>query len=127
MPQRGFPIYATAFCFAPLALTPAGTYAAEVHLACYLTPRRFLYSSRVADIPLALPLGDRPWAPAAPQSYALHPNMPNPFNPETQIRFDLPISGPLRLTVDNASGRQRERLVERGTQPRTTAGFISAN
>ena len=53
--------------------------------------------------------------------------MPNPFNPETQIRFDLPIPGPLRLSVDNASGRESERLVERATRTRITAEFISAN
>ena len=53
--------------------------------------------------------------------------MPNPFNPETQIRFDLPIPSPLRLPVDNTSGRELERLVERGTRTRITAEFISAN
>ncbi len=53
--------------------------------------------------------------------------MPNPFNPETQIRFDLPITSPLRLPVDNALGRELERLVERRTRTRITAEFISAN
>ena len=62
-----------------------------------------------------------------PERYALHPNMPNPFNPATQIRFDLPIPSPLRLPVDNSSGRELERLVERWTRTRITAEFISAN
>ncbi len=52
-----------------------------------------------------------------PERYALHPNMPNPFNPATQIRFDLPIAGPVRLTIYNALGQEVERLVEREMAP----------
>ena len=52
-----------------------------------------------------------------PKRYALHPNRPNPFNPATQIRFDLPIAGPVRLTIYNALGQEVERLVERDMAP----------
>ena len=39
-----------------------------------------------------------------PDHLALHPNFPNPFNPETIIRFDLPRSTPVRLSVFNLMG-----------------------
>lgn len=47
-----------------------------------------------------------------PDRYALHPNAPNPFNPTTKIRFDLPTVSLVELTVYNALGQEVERLVE---------------
>ena len=47
-----------------------------------------------------------------PNRYALHPNAPNPFNPTTKIRFDLPTLSAVQLTVYNALGQEVERLVE---------------
>ena len=44
-----------------------------------------------------------------PKHYALHPNAPNPFNPTTKIRFDLPTSGLVRLTVYNVLGQEVKR------------------
>jgi hypothetical protein len=35
----------------------------------------------------------------------LYPNDPNPFNPRTTIRFDLPGAGPVRLVVYDVAGR----------------------
>ena len=52
-----------------------------------------------------------------PERYALHPNAPNPFNPTTQIRFDLPTSSLVRLTVYNVLGQEVARLVERLMPP----------
>ncbi len=43
---------------------------------------------------------------AAPTDYALHDNYPNPFNPTTQIRFDMPIMGDVRLTIYNMLGQK---------------------
>ena len=43
---------------------------------------------------------------AAPTDFALHDNYPNPFNPTTQIRFDMPIMGDVRLTVYNMLGQK---------------------
>jgi|GEM_PF-563977 len=48
-----------------------------------------------------------------PQSYALYPNIPNPFNPSTQITFELPTSGQVELTVYNALGQPVEQFVNR--------------
>ena len=52
-----------------------------------------------------------------PERYALHPNAPNPFNPTTKIRFDLPIAGLVQLTVYNVLGQEVARLVERRMPP----------
>ena len=41
-----------------------------------------------------------------PTEFALHDNYPNPFNPTTQIRFDLPITSNVRLVIYNMIGQQ---------------------
>jgi hypothetical protein len=46
-----------------------------------------------------------------PQAYQLHANMPNPFNPSTQIRFDLPAAGLVELTVYDMLGQKVRALV----------------
>ena len=51
-----------------------------------------------------------------PQRYALSQNVPNPFNPSTTIRFDLPEESHVRLAVYDADGRQVVELVS-GTRP----------
>jgi hypothetical protein len=40
-----------------------------------------------------------------PQSFALHPNYPNPFNPSTSIAFDLPEQSNVNLNIYNALGQ----------------------
>ncbi len=40
-----------------------------------------------------------------PRALALHPARPNPFNPGTTIRFDLPARGAARLVVHDVAGR----------------------
>jgi len=46
-----------------------------------------------------------------PKTFALHNAYPNPFNPETNIRFDLPIASPVKLVIYNALGRMVSTLV----------------
>jgi hypothetical protein len=48
-----------------------------------------------------------------PARLALHPNHPNPFNPETTIRFDLPHSGLVRLDIFAVSGQRLRTLIGR--------------
>ena len=51
---------------------------------------------------------------APPQGYALYSNIPNPFNPETTIRFDIPVAGNIRLEVLDILGRRIRLLIEGG-------------
>ncbi|HEX7344304.1 MAG TPA: T9SS type A sorting domain-containing protein, partial [bacterium] len=45
-----------------------------------------------------------------PQSYALHPAHPNPFNPRTTIGFALPEAGQVKLEVFDTAGRLVQTL-----------------
>ncbi|MGH1361984.1 MAG: fibronectin type III domain-containing protein [Calditrichia bacterium] len=50
-------------------------------------------------------------AAALPKQFALHQNYPNPFNGSTQISFDLPKSGDVRLAVYNLLGQQVTEVI----------------
>jgi hypothetical protein len=50
---------------------------------------------------------------AQPLTTALRGNYPNPFNPETSIRFDLAEAGLVRLHVFDALGQKVQTLVDR--------------
>lgn len=51
---------------------------------------------------------------AIPTAWVLHQNRPNPFNPTTQIDFDLPQASEVNLRVFDASGRLVRNLVSAG-------------
>jgi hypothetical protein len=68
---------------------------------------------------------------AAPESFALHPNVPNPFNPTTSIRFDVPAGGgDVTLRVYDVGGRLVRTLVDgpqaQGTRTVTWDGLDEA-
>lgn len=46
-----------------------------------------------------------------PAEFALDQNHPNPFNPETQIAYQLPQAGDVSLTIYNLLGQQVRQLV----------------
>jgi len=55
--------------------------------------------------------------PAIPRALALHANIPNPFNPATTIRFDLPAAGPVRLAIYDVTGRLVRALAADDSRP----------
>jgi enediyne biosynthesis protein E4 len=52
------------------------------------------------------------WTEGLPRGFALEQNFPNPFNSGTMIRFALPISGVVELSVYNLAGQKVTTLVE---------------
>jgi hypothetical protein len=49
--------------------------------------------------------------PQPPQATVLHPNLPNPSNPETTIRFDLARDAFVSVTIYDVAGRRVRTLV----------------
>jgi hypothetical protein len=52
------------------------------------------------------------WNRTVPPETVLHPNVPNPFNPITRIRFELARPGEAKLEIFNLSGRRLRTLVD---------------
>ncbi len=53
-----------------------------------------------------------PWVSAIPQRVALLPAVPNPFNPQTRLRFDHDGSGAVRLEIVRPDGKRIRRLLD---------------
>ena len=51
-----------------------------------------------------------------PEEFALHNNYPNPFNPITTIRYDLPQESDVTLTIYDITGRMVKTLVNNPQQ-----------
>lgn len=62
-----------------------------------------------------------------PQTFALHANFPNPFNPTTTIRFDVAQAAPVRLQVFNTMGQQVATLVDGVYAPGTYEATFDAS
>jgi len=58
-----------------------------------------------------------------PESYRLHQNFPNPFNPETTINFEIPIAAHVTLEVYDITGQLIEILLNNQMSP----GYHSVN
>jgi hypothetical protein len=54
---------------------------------------------------------------SAPRQLALHQNHPNPFNPSTSIRFDLPETAHVKLRIYDVGGRLVRSLVDESLLP----------
>lgn len=65
--------------------------------------------------PTAIPVSNQP----APDGFALHPAYPNPFNPSTTIRFEVPVATAVTLDIFDNIGRHVLGLRRAVTQPGT--------
>ena len=70
-------------------------------------------SSHAQRVPVTI--GAPVKAAALPTAFSLGAARPNPFNPSTQIAYDVPQQAPISLTVYNLLGQEVARLVD-GTQ-----------
>jgi hypothetical protein len=78
----------------------------------------------VATIYTSSPLTDvEPTQSGIPSTYALTQNFPNPFNPTTLIRYDLPKDSHVRIRIFDMLGREVATLVNEMER----AGFKSVN
>jgi predicted GH43/DUF377 family glycosyl hydrolase len=53
----------------------------------------------------------------APKDFKLHNNYPNPFNPDTQISYDVPGNSHIRIEIFNSLGQQVKTLVSLNQNP----------
>lgn len=54
---------------------------------------------------------------AVPAEFALHQNFPNPFNPVTNIRFDIPEEARVTLDIYNVTGQKVATLINATMKP----------
>jgi hypothetical protein len=70
-----------------------------------------LTRARFNDGRIAGRTGETELFDVVPQRFALHPNVPNPFNPETTIRIELPYRTAVRLEIFDVLGQRVRMLV----------------
>jgi hypothetical protein len=98
------------FRAASLPLSPLGTY----HFNLKTTGNDPVVPIHLIDLQINVVgtlTGVNPVGGSIPTAFALRPNEPNPFNPLTKIRFDLPQESRVALTVFDAAGRRVKSLV----------------
>ncbi|MEO8210093.1 MAG: SBBP repeat-containing protein [bacterium] len=61
-----------------------------------------------------------------PSSFTLFQNFPNPFNPTTNIKFNIPKSGLVKLVVSDITGRQISELVNSVMESGTYEYYFNA-
>jgi flagellar hook capping protein FlgD len=76
------------------------------------------YSGDVEDygpVMLTIPFDEEEETPDVPERYSLLPNYPNPFNPSTLIKYNLPQTVNVQLTIYNVKGA-KIKVLESGTK-----------
>jgi hypothetical protein len=77
---------------------------------------------------ITAPLKVNPLGNEIPERYLLSQNFPNPFNPSTRIRFEIPELKFTKLDVYNAIGEHIENLISEDLKPGIyEVGFNSKN
>jgi hypothetical protein len=67
-------------------------------------------NSRVFEIDDGVGVSDDPNFKS--NSFQLHQNFPNPFNPETEIIFEIPVAEMVSLRIFNLTGQEIARLIQ---------------
>ncbi len=67
---------------------------------------------RGQGLPKAIWLGDETESELLPEEFTLYQNNPNPFNPDTEIRFALPQASHVVLRIFNTLGQEVRTLVD---------------
>ena len=96
----------------------AGSYNASVG-RYYLRVDGYLGATSSYTLTIAgglAPLATLPEKDALPMAFALRQNAPNPFNPVTTIKFDLPGKSPVSLRIFDQRGRLVRTLVHEAMQ-----------
>lgn len=65
----------------------------------------------IATVKYSHPIGIQNISSEVPDNFSLGQNYPNPFNPVTNIRFQVPVTGLVKVTVFDISGREVAELV----------------
>lgn len=123
-------LYAEYQCFGPGADTTSrisiGQQLTSTQAAEYTIANIFAKSSNPAFsydwFPPGIPTGiddDEYGKLLVPDNYKLHQNFPNPFNPNTTIRFQLPKNGKVKLIIYNTLGQVVKTLLNENF----TAGY----
>jgi uncharacterized delta-60 repeat protein len=68
-------------------------------------------SSDYATLKYSVLTAIEPVSSEIPATYILYDNFPNPFNPNTNIRFAIPVAGFVKLSLFDMLGREVETLV----------------
>ena len=79
----------------------------------YLSSSNGIYKRPLSEILT----GVSPVSSEIPDKFTLHQNFPNPFNPSTTIRFDMPVSGFVTLNIYDISGRGITSLINENLNP----------
>jgi hypothetical protein len=56
--------------------------------------------------------GITPTGSGIPKEYKLEQNYPNPFNPTTNIKFDIPMSGNIRIVIFDVIGNELQPILD---------------